>query len=148
MEAVLFMGVQATGKSTFFARRFLDTHLRLNMDMLGTRHRESVLLEAFIRAKARFVVDNTNPTRRERRRYIDPAKAAGYRIVGYYFSSSLAVALQRNAGRPEPVPEIGIRGTYARLELPDGSEGFDELYFVRLDGSGTFEVEDWQDEVR
>ncbi len=66
MEAIIFIGVQATGKSSFYVQRFLDTHLRLNMDMLKTRHRESVLLRAFIEDKASFVVDNTNPTRKDR----------------------------------------------------------------------------------
>ncbi|HWE94100.1 MAG TPA: hypothetical protein VG269_09070 [Tepidisphaeraceae bacterium] len=39
MEAVIFCGVQGSGKSTFFRERFFDTHLRLNLDMLRTRHR-------------------------------------------------------------------------------------------------------------
>ena len=30
MELVIFMGVQATGKSTFYKQRFMDTHIRLN----------------------------------------------------------------------------------------------------------------------
>ncbi len=62
----MFIGVQATGKSSFYAARFGETHLRLNMDMLNTRHRESILLKAFIDSKTSFVVDNTNPTREGR----------------------------------------------------------------------------------
>jgi hypothetical protein len=30
MEMVLFSGIQAAGKSTFFKERFVDTHLRIN----------------------------------------------------------------------------------------------------------------------
>ena len=51
MELVLFMGIQATGKSTFFRERFFDTHLRMNLDMLKTRHRESLLFAACLEAK-------------------------------------------------------------------------------------------------
>ena len=54
------MGIQGAGKSTFFKERFFDTHVRINLDMLKTRHREAILLDACIRAKQRFVVDNTN----------------------------------------------------------------------------------------
>ena len=40
MQLIVFIGLQGSGKSTFFGRRFAETHLRLNMDMLKTRHRE------------------------------------------------------------------------------------------------------------
>jgi len=34
MEAIIFIGIQATGKSTFFQQRFFATHVRINLDML------------------------------------------------------------------------------------------------------------------
>ena len=40
MELILLIGIQASGKSTFFKRRYCDTHVRINLDMLKTRHRE------------------------------------------------------------------------------------------------------------
>src|ERR1044071_4428585 len=85
MEAVLFIGIQGAGKSTFYLRRFADTHVRINKDMLKTRYREQVFLHASILAKQPFVGDNTNVLASERAKYIEPAKAAGFRIVGYYF---------------------------------------------------------------
>ena len=36
MEAVLFVGLQASGKSTFYRERFFRTHVRINLDMLKT----------------------------------------------------------------------------------------------------------------
>ena len=89
MEAVLLVGVQASGKSSFFAERFSDSHVRINLDMLRTRHREGLLLDACIRMKQPFVVDNTNLERKRRAKYIEPARSAGFRIVGYYFESPL-----------------------------------------------------------
>ncbi len=150
VEAVVFIGVQATGKSSFYVERFLNTHLRLNMDMLKTRHREGILLRAFIEGKVPFVVDNTNPTREERARYISPCRGAQFKIVGFYFSSSLADAMRRNAARAgkRRIPDAGVRGTYARLELPSWDEGFDELHYVTLNDEGGFVVEEWKDEVR
>jgi hypothetical protein len=73
MQAVIFCGIQGTGKSTFYLRRFFDTHVRINLDMLRTRHREWQLVRASVEAKQPFVVDNTNPTAAERARYILPA---------------------------------------------------------------------------
>ena len=51
MEAVLFCGIQGTGKSTFYVRRFFRTHVRVNLDMLRTRHRELILFNACLAAK-------------------------------------------------------------------------------------------------
>ncbi len=67
MEAILFIGIPATGKSTFYKCYFADTHVRINLDMLKTRRREDILLQAGLKAKQRFVVDNTNPTRANRK---------------------------------------------------------------------------------
>ncbi|MCP5022154.1 MAG: AAA family ATPase [bacterium] len=99
MEAVILMGLQTTGKLSFCAERYGNTHLRLNMDMLNTRHRESILLDACIQARASIVSDNTNPTRDDRQRYVQCAKEAGFRVIGYYFRSSLADSLERNSQR-------------------------------------------------
>jgi predicted kinase len=145
MECILFTGIQASGKSTFYQSRFADTHLRINLDMLRTRHREAVLVRTCLDIRQRFVVDNTNPTRADRARYIAPAREAGFSVVGYYFRTPLPDAMQRNAGREGKarVPNIAIAGTNKRLEVPDWSEGFDMLYVVRAADAGAFDVEPW-----
>jgi predicted kinase len=51
VDAIIFVGIQATGKSTFFKERFFDTHVRINLDMLKTRHREETLFNACLEAK-------------------------------------------------------------------------------------------------
>ncbi|MDB5300287.1 MAG: hypothetical protein JWO87_1950 [Phycisphaerales bacterium] len=147
MIAVIFCGVQGSGKSTFFRERFFDTHLRLNLDMLRTRHRENLLLRACLDAKQPFVVDNTNPTARERAKYIAAASDARFKVVGYYFASKPAELLARNAQRPEGtrVPDLAVLGTYTRLEIPRKEEGFDELFYVRIEGN-VFVVEPWRDD--
>ena len=96
-----------------------------------------------------FVVDNTNPTRAERAVYIQAAKDAGFRVVGYYFQSRVEDCKRRNEQRPlaQQVPLRGILGTAGRMELPTRDEGFDELFYVRIDEAGGFVVEEWKDEV-
>ena len=74
MEAVIFVGLQGAGKSTFYRERFFDTHLRISLDLLRTRHRERRLLQFCVETGLRFVVDNTNPTRAERAVYIRAAR--------------------------------------------------------------------------
>ncbi|MCB8922224.1 MAG: kinase [Ardenticatenaceae bacterium] len=149
MEAVIFIGIQATGKSSFFKAKFFDTHIRINLDMLNTRHREKLLLQACLEMKQPFVVDNTNSTLEDRIRYISAAKEAGFRIIGYYFQSKLQDAVQRNSSRPpsNQIPHVGIRSTYSKLVLPSLAEGFDALYYVTLEPNQDFIVDEWQDEV-
>ena len=149
MEAVILIGIQATGKSTFYRQKFEDTHIRINLDMLKTRHRERILVEACIAARQPFVVDNTNPATKDRARYIEPAQSAGFRVIGYYFKSSLSEAMERNRQRAasKVVPDRGITGAYGRLQLPSRDEGFDELYYVSIDASGAFAIEEWTDEL-
>lgn len=149
MEAIIFIGIQGSGKSTFYRQQWADTHLRLNLDMLRTRHREAILLQACLVAKQSFVVDNTNPTRVERAKYINAARAAGFRIIGYYFSAKLKDALARNAQRTgkQCVPEKGVRATYQRLELPRYDEGFDALHYVRIADDGGFVCQEWREDV-
>lgn len=143
MQLVIFTGIQAAGKSTFFRERFFDTHIRINLDMLKTRHRERVLFDACLAAKQSVVVDNTNLTRQDRAVYAKPAAAAGFEVVGYYFRSVLAESLPRNASRgpAQQVPERGLVGAASRLEIPDPAEGFDALYYVKIDDG--FVVEPW-----
>jgi predicted kinase len=95
MEAVVFVGIPGSGKTSFFKERFFSTHVRISLDLLKTRHREQRLLEACLGAEQRFVIDNTNPTREERRKYIKSAAAAGYSVIGYYFQSKVEDCPQR-----------------------------------------------------
>lgn len=117
--------------------------------MLKTRYREELLIKACIEGKTRFVVENTNVTREEHARYIAPARNAGFQIIGYFFESRVADALERNRARPEidRVPDVGIFSASKRLELPSRAEGFDELFFVRSNGPNAFTVEEWKNEV-
>ena len=149
MEAIIFIGIQGSGKSTFFKDKFFTTHIRLNYDMLKTRHRERILLAACLESKQKFVVDNTNPTVLERARYIEPAKNNRFQVTGYYFQTNVEDALARNAFRigKAKVPEKGIRGTFKRLQIPRLSEGFDELFSVKIGDKGAFIVEKWSDEI-
>jgi hypothetical protein len=79
MELALFIGIQATGKSSFYKERFYRTHVRVNYDMVKTRDREAIL------------------------------------------------------------------GPSSRLEPPSRGEGFDRLFFVRLNEPNGLTVEEWKE---
>ncbi|HEX8098504.1 MAG TPA: AAA family ATPase [Pyrinomonadaceae bacterium] len=147
MEAVIFIGIQGAGKSSFYKERFFQSHVRINLDMLKTRNRESVLLYACISAKQPFVVDNTNVAAKDRAKYVLAARAAGFRVTAYYFRADVKSALRRNSERAgaSRVPDKAIFGTAKRMEPPRLAEGFDAIYAVSLDALNRFIVEEWAD---
>ena len=140
---ILFVGIQGSGKSSFYKERFYSTHVRVNRDMLKTKNREQRLAQTCFDLQQRFVLDNTSVTRAERAPYIAAARAAGFKIVGYFFQATTREAIARNAKRAgaAKIPVVGILGTYNRLEEPSLEEGFDELFVVRMNEKGEFSAE-------
>lgn len=144
MEAVIFCGVQASGKSTFYAQRFFDSHLRISRDLLRTPHREAIFLTACLDTRMPFVVDKMNVTRADRRPYVERAQAAGFRVTGYWFDAGPHEAVERNAARAGSarVPVRAILGTHKRLQPPSYAEGFETLQRVTIAArDGGFVVE-------
>lgn len=141
----ILMGLQGSGKSTFYKTYLSDNFVCVNLDTLKTRHQEKLLIEECLSNEASYAIDNTNPTRLDRERYIPIAKKAGYRIVGYFLESKIMDCMQRNAlrkGRAR-IPEKAITATFNKLEIPSYNEGFDELYFVKNDGV-TMTIQEWK----
>jgi len=143
MEAIVLCGVQGSGKTTLYRDRFLATHVRVSMDLLRTRHREAAFVGLCLETRQPFVVDNTNPTPAERRRYVEPARVAGFRVIGYLVEVDTVVALGRNAERVgrERVPVSGVAGTARRLLRPSLEEGFDELWHATAAVDGGWRIE-------
>ena len=144
---LLFIGIPASGKSTFYRRVLADRNLDyVSLDALGTRARERAAFEAALAARRSIVIDNTNVTKTLRVRYIAPAKAAGYRVVGLFFQSVVADCLARNEqreGKARVRPQA-VHGMSGQLELPSLDEGFHQLFFVRIT-DGLFEIEPWKE---
>jgi predicted kinase len=135
MEAVILIGIPASGKTTFYRERFAATHVHISLDVLGTRAREEALLAECLGEKKDFVVDNTNVGPSDRSRYITRARAAGFRVIGYYFKTEVRAALARNKNRTDKkaIPVPGILSSYKRLAPPAIEEGFDELSTIEPD---------------
>jgi predicted kinase len=140
-EAVVLCGLQGSGKTTLYRDRFARTHAHVSLDELGTRAREAAAVEECLEAGTPFVVDNTNPTPADRRRYVEPARAAGFRVIAYVVDGGEAFA--RNAARAgeERVPPGRVAGTARRLVLPAPEEGFDELWHATAARDGGWRIE-------
>ena len=148
METVIFCGIQATGKTTFIKEKFFKTHVRISLDQLNTRNKEQKFIDTCISTQQRYVVDNTNPTKKDRAKYISEAKANKFKVIGYFFQSKLNDALNRNSKRigKENIPVIGIKGTFNKLEIPSFDEGFDELFCVEIKDND-FKINQWENEI-
>ncbi len=144
--AYIMIGIQGSGKSEFCRRHLADVE-RVNLDTLKTRNKEKKMIEDCLARGVDFVIDNTNPTKEDRARYIPAAKAKGYWVVGYFMQSRVQDCIARNNLREGKavVPAKAIAMTSNRLELPCKEEGFDELYFVANDGS-KMTVSEWRED--
>ena len=141
-ECVIFVGIQGSGKSTFYKENFFRTHIRINLDMLKTRNRERILTEACFEAKQNFVVDNTNPTAENRKKYIEGAKKSGFKVIVYYFDTEYHTALKRNNSRSgkEKVPERAVLSTKSQMEKPRFEEGIDEIFTVITENNNIYVI--------
>lgn len=95
-HCVIFIGIQASGKTTFYQRFCAATHAHINLDTLNTRNKEMLAISECLASGKSFVVDNTNPTKTDRARYIPLVKGAGYEVMGFYFRSILAEFLLKS----------------------------------------------------
>src|SRR5688572_12612908 len=65
-ELIIFVGLQAAGKSTYYRANYAATHVHVSKDLMtSTRNRDArqaQMIEAALKAGKSVVVDNTNPT--------------------------------------------------------------------------------------
>lgn len=145
-ECIVLVGLPASGKTTFYTRRFAGTHRHISKDLWPASSRKDARQAREIRdallASQSVVVDNTNPAVEDRAAIIAIAREAGARIIGYYFGASTREAVGRNRGREGAarVPDVAIFTKAKRMVVPTRAEGFDELYTVGIREDGSFAV--------
>ena len=96
-----------------------------------------------------MVIDNTNPTLDDRQRYIKTAQEKDFQIIGYYFESKIEDCKIRNSQRQgkKVISILGILATAKKLVIPSYQEGFEKLFYVRIDRNYSFIIEEWQNEI-
>jgi predicted kinase len=147
MELIIFVGLQGSGKSTFYRRYFAETHELVSKDLFPNNRkpgrRQAQLIENALQAGRSVVVDNTNPTLEDRAALIQLGRQYDAEIIGYYFDAPVQQCLERNRQREgkAKVPVVAIYTTAKKLVRPAYEEGFDSLYSVRIVVSGTFEID-------
>jgi predicted kinase len=145
-ECVIFIGLPASGKTTFYQQRFAATHRHISKDHWPTAAnkdaRQAALISTALAEGVPVVVDNTNPSIADRAAIIALARNHRARIVGYHFTATTREAVGRNRRREgkQRVPDVAIFTKAKRMVMPTREEGFDELNAVSIREDGTFEV--------
>lgn len=141
-ELVVFTGLQASGKTSFYRERFAATHVHVSKDAWPNARnkdrRQRRLVEEHLRAGQSVVVDNTNPTPGEREPLVSIGRAVGARLSSYVFVVSVEEALDRNAHRAgrARIEDVGIFSVAKRLARPTAAEGFHAHFEVTLTEAG------------
>ncbi len=147
---MLFVGVQGSGKTSFYRERFSGSHALVSKDLFPNNRdkarRQRQLVEEALASGRSVVLDNTNPTRKDRAEAIAIARDHGATVTGYVFVTDLRAALERNRHREgrARVPDVAIYATAGRLQPPSLAEGFGALFAVRLTPEGRFEIAPWR----
>ncbi|MBE9127830.1 MULTISPECIES: ATP-binding protein [unclassified Coleofasciculus] len=146
MELIIFIGLQASGKSTFFRQHFAETHLLVSKDLMRNNknpsRRQAQLIKEALRAGRSVVVDNTNPKVEDRAALIQWGQVYDVQIIGYYFKSQVECCLERNQQRlgKARVPDVAIYATIKKLTPPSYTEGFHQLFYVQIVAEFRFKV--------
>ncbi len=152
MEIIILMGLQASGKSTFYRTHFATTHEHVSKDLLlqsknkNKNQKQAECIERAFQEQRSVVVDNTNATIQDRLPLIDLGHRYDAKIIGYYFQPDVLSSRKLNMQRTgkAQVPEKVIFITAHKFELPTYAEGFDTLYYVRIGKDSTSENPVWE----
>jgi predicted kinase len=135
-ELIIFVGLPAAGKSTYYRAHFAATHVHVSKDLMpNARRREDkqrMRIDEALSEGRSVVVDNTNPSPADRAPLIELGRRHGARIVALYFETDVKTSLTRNRLREGTarVPDVAIFATRKKLVPPAMDEGFDEVTVI------------------
>ncbi|MBT2489492.1 ATP-binding protein [Streptomyces sp. ISL-96] len=147
LDVAVLIGLQAAGKSTFYAQYLSGRYALVSKDLFpraarNKQQRQMRLMEESLAAGRPVALDNTNPSPQEWGPLVGLAHAHDATVTAYWFPPDVEGSLRRNAAREgrDRVPDVGIFATLKRLRKPALSDGFDTVTEVRFDGHGGFEA--------
>nr|XP_023019816.1 uncharacterized protein F21D5.5 [Leptinotarsa decemlineata] len=136
-NVIVMVGGPGSGKSHFSKSVLVPKgYVHINRDNLGSWQKCVKILQENIDQGRSCVVDNTNPDKESRVRYIEIAKKAKVPCRCFVMSTNFQQTKHNNRFREltdkshVPVNEIIINGFKKKFEEPDVSEGFEEIIKV------------------
>ena len=135
-ELIIFVGLQGSGKTTWYHEHFAATHVHVSKDLMPNARnrdmRQQQQIDEALAAGRSVVVDNTNPSRESRAPLIALGHRRGARVIAIHFEAHVPTSLMRNRSRQGKgrVPDVAIFRTKKQLVPPSLDEGFDEVRIV------------------
>jgi predicted kinase len=136
LEMIIFVGLQAAGKSTYYHANLAATHVHVSKDLMKNVRdrdvRQRQMIEEAFKAGKSVAIDNTNPIPAVRAPLIELGRRYGARVVAYFFETTVKDAVARNRLREGKarVPDVAIYVAAKKLVPPSFAEGFDEVRVI------------------
>lgn len=133
-HVILMVGGPGSGKTHFCYKMLISKgYVHINRDKLGSWQKCMKSLEENLERKQNCVVDNTNPDKESRARFIQVAKKLNVDCYCLIMLTNIKHAKHNNKFREltdtahEPVSEIIINSYKNKFQEPEDSEGFKEI---------------------
>ncbi|XP_061197513.1 bifunctional polynucleotide phosphatase/kinase-like [Saccostrea echinata] len=138
-EVVVLVGFPACGKS-FFSKTYMipKGYVHVNRDTLGTWKKCVDMCAKSLREGQSVVIDNTNPDKETRQRYINCAKTAKVPCRCFLFTATITQARHNERYREmidkshQPINDMIMNTFKSKLKIPELSEGFKEIVRVNF----------------
>lgn len=138
-EVVVLVGSPGSGKS-FFASTYLapEGYHHVNRDVLGSWQKCVSVLESALAAGKSVVVDNTNPDKESRQRFINAARKHGVKCRCFVLKTSMQHAKHNNKFREytddnhEPISDMVINMYKKKYAEPSQDEGFNAIVKINF----------------
>ncbi len=114
---------------TNFGEKWTPDRFSEDTDAL-VKHIERKIVEHFTHQKKKILIINTYITKRSRQSIIDLARQSKKTIGAIFLNRPLEQCLERNSKSALAVPQEIIYKLQSRIELPDKSDGFEEVMIV------------------
>jgi tRNA uridine 5-carbamoylmethylation protein Kti12 len=114
---------------TTFGEKWDAKHFSEQDDIL-VKHIERKIIEHFTHNKRKIILINTFVTKKSRRAHIENAKKSNKTIGIVFLNTPLRVCLDQNEQYSKGVPATVINTLFPRIELPEKSEGFNDIEII------------------
>ncbi|XP_013389083.1 bifunctional polynucleotide phosphatase/kinase [Lingula anatina] len=138
-EVILMVGVPACGKSTFVKQYLVpEDYIHVNRDTLGTWQKCVQVCEKSLKEGKSVAVDNTNPDKETRKRYVDCAKKAGVPCRCFVFTASFNHCRHNERFREltdskhQHINDMVFNSFKSKFQEPIKEEGFSEIVKVNF----------------
>ncbi|XP_069681428.1 uncharacterized protein F21D5.5 isoform X2 [Periplaneta americana] len=138
-EVILMVGCQGSGKS-FFASTYLvpKGYQCVNRDKLGSWQKCVSIMESALSSGRSVVVDNTNPDKESRKRFIEVPKRLGVPCRCFVMKTSMEHSKHNNKFREytdddhEPISDMIINMYKTKYVEPTMDEGFSAIVKINF----------------